>query len=172
MTPFALPDPALVLLLGAAGSGKSTLAARLFAPDEILSSDSFRAAIAGDASDQRATAAAFRALARALEERLQAHSLTVIDATNVQARDRRPWIAAAARHGIPVAAIVLDLPAEVILAQNAGRDRVVDDRVIRRHLTALRRTLERDELASEGVASVVVARSADEAAALAVSRRG
>lgn len=171
MTTFMLPDPALILLVGAAGSGKSTLAARLFAPGEILSSDAFRAAIAGDPRDQRATGAAFRALARVLDERLAAGLSTVIDATNVQARDRRPLIAAAARHGIPVAAIVLDLPPDVVLAQNAGRDRVVDDRVIHRHLAGLRRTLGREELAAERVEVVAVVQSAEEAAALVVGRR-
>ena len=37
-----LPEPCLVVLVGAAGAGKSTLAARLFAPDLVLSSDGIR----------------------------------------------------------------------------------------------------------------------------------
>jgi len=43
-----LPSDALVVLVGVAGSGKSTLAERLFAADQILSSDAFRAEVAGD----------------------------------------------------------------------------------------------------------------------------
>ena len=39
---IVLPDPSLVVLIGAAGAGKSTFAARHFAPDEVLSSDRFR----------------------------------------------------------------------------------------------------------------------------------
>lgn len=170
MTTVALPDPALVLLVGAAGSGKSTLAARLFAPDEILSSDAFRFAIAGDAADQRATGAAFGALGRALERRLAAGRLTVIDATNVRAADRRPWLATARRHGLPIAAIVLDLPEATVRAQNAGRQRVVDDDVIDRHLAAIRRTLDRDEFRREGVAPVVVLRTTGAARTLAIAR--
>jgi len=50
-----LPEPCLVVLIGAAGSGKSTLAARLFAPDEVLSSDANRALLTGDAADQGVT---------------------------------------------------------------------------------------------------------------------
>lgn len=170
MAVLEIPDPALILLVGAAGSGKSTLAARLFAPDEVLSSDAFRALIAGDETDQRATGAAFRALGRALERRLAAGLTTVIDATNVRAADRRPWLTAARRHGIPVAAMVLDLPIATIRAQDAGRARVVGDAVIERHRAALRRTLERGELEREGVDPVVVLRTAAEAAEINLRR--
>ena len=85
------PTPRLVVLVGAAGSGKSTFAARHFAPDEVLSSDAFRALIAGDPADQSATRAAFSALHRALARRLAQGRLTVVDATSVQrARACRP----------------------------------------------------------------------------------
>lgn len=170
MTRITLPDPAVVLLVGPAGSGKSTLAARLFAPDEVLSSDALREAIAGDAADQRATGPAFRALGRALERRLAARLLTVVDATNVRAADRRPWLAAARRHGVPVAAIVFDLPRDVLQAQNAGRERVVDDAVIDRHVGRLDGTLARNELTAEGIAPIVLLRSAQDARALAIER--
>lgn len=166
VTAIVLPDPALVLLVGPAGSGKSTLARRLFRPDEILSSDAFRAAIAGDEGDQRATRPAFAALGTALERRLAAGQRTVIDATNVRAADRASMLAAARRHGTPVAAIVLDLPRDVVLARNAGRDRVVDEWVIDRHIAALRRTLDERELEREGLDPIVVLRTPDEADAL------
>ena len=169
MTVLTLPDPVLVLMVGAAGSGKSTLAERLFAPDEILSSDAFRALIAGDAADQRATGPAFRALGLALERRLSAGQRTVIDATNLKASDRKPWLAAARRQGVPVAAIVLDLPIETIQAQNAGRTRVVDPDVVARHVAALDRTLASGDLEREGVAPIVVLRTAAEADALGLA---
>jgi len=170
MTGLALPDPVLVLLIGPAGSGKSTLARRLFAPDEILSSDAFRAAIAGDEADQRATKPAFAALGRALERRLAARQRTVIDATNVRAADRASYLVAARRHGIPVAAIVLDLPREVVLARNAGRERVVDEAVIDRHRAALRRTLDEGELEREGIDPIIVLRTPEAADALGWDR--
>lgn len=170
MPVLSLADPSVVVLIGAAGSGKSTLAARVFAPDEILSSDAFRAVIAGDERDQRATGAAFRAIVRALERRLAAGELTVIDATNVKRTDRRPWLAAAARHGIPAVAIVFDLPRATVLGQDAGRARVVGADVIDRHLAALRRSLDPDALALEGFTTVVVLPSPTAAASLAIRR--
>lgn len=100
-----IPDPALVVLVGAAGAGKTTFAARHFAPDEVLSSDALREAISGDADDQRATGPAFAALHRALARRLRDGRLTVVDATNVTAPARRALLGRAARAGIPVVAL-------------------------------------------------------------------
>lgn len=168
---LTVSDPSVIVLIGPAGSGKSTLAARIFAPDEILSSDAFRRVIAGDERDQRATGAAFRAIERTVDRRLSAGRLVVIDATNVQRADRRPWLVAAARHGVPAVAIVFDLARETILAQDAGRSRVVGADVIDRHLSALRLSLAQGVLDSEGFAIVLVLTSPADAAALVIERR-
>lgn len=167
---LTIPDPSVVVMVGPAGSGKSTLARRLFATDEILSSDAFRAAIAGDERDQRATGAAFRAIARELDGRLAQRRLTVIDATNVQPMDRRPWVAAAQRHGVAAVAIVLDLPPAMVVSQDAARQRVVGVDVIRRHIARLRETLDSSALAREGFRPVIVLRTPADVAALTVVR--
>jgi protein phosphatase len=131
-----IPDPSLVVLVGAAGAGKSTFAARHFAADETLSSDAYRALIAGDSTDQRATRSAFAALHRALDRRLATGLLTVVDATNVQSHARRSLLARARAAGVPAVAIVLALPAEVVLARNAARPgrAAVPEETVRTHL--------------------------------------
>ncbi len=156
-----IADPSLVVLVGAAGAGKSTFAARHFAPDEILSSDRFRAMVSGDEANQAATKAAFAALHAVLERRLADGRLTVIDATSVEPSARRALSARAAAAGIPTTAIVLDLPAATVIARNAARPaRVVDMDVVRRQLHRLRASLDGPDPAieREGFASIVILR--------------
>ncbi len=141
-TPIAIPDFALVLLIGAAGAGKSTFAARHFAPDEVISTDALRGQIAGDEADQSVNAEVFRVLHEQVEERLRARRLTVVDATNVLAHVRKPLIDLAARYHAPAVAIILALPLETCLAQNAARPgRVVPAEAVRWQHANLRAAL-------------------------------
>lgn len=172
MPTVVIPDPCLVVLVGAAGAGKSTVAMRHFGADEILSSDALRARIAGDPTDQSATGPAFAVLHRALERRLAARRLTVIDATNVDRHARRALLVRARRAGVPAIALVLDLPPEDVHSRNATRrERVVDREVVERHLAAVRRAIDHDHLVGEGFDVVVVVRSRAELDELVIARR-
>jgi predicted kinase len=167
-----VPDPSLVVLVGAAGSGKSTFAARHFAPDEILSSDAFRALISGDPANQAATKPAFAALHRAVVARLRSRRLTVIDATNVQPHARRSLVARAGEAGVCVA-IVLDLPPDVVLTRNAARPgaAAVPEPAVRAQLDALAATLAADPaIAWSGFAVVHRLRTPAEVDAVVVRR--
>lgn len=156
-----IPDPSLVLLIGAAGAGKTTFASRHFRPDEVLSSDALRAAISGDESNQAVSRLAFAVLFRELDRRLTAGRLTVVDATNASRSHRAALLRRAARTRTPAVALVLALPAPIVLARNAARARRVDEEIVRRQLAGVTASLAPAGLATEGFATVWVGRSVE-----------
>ena len=158
---LAIPDLALVVLVGASGSGKSTFARRHFRPTQVLSSDFFRGLVADDENDQAATPDAFDVLHYAAAARLRAGRLTVVDATNVRREDRASLVALAREHDVLPVAIVLDLPESVCIDRNAARaDRDLSAGVIRRQRSELRRGLR--GLGREGFRKVLVLRSPED----------
>jgi len=174
MPEIVIADPSLIVLVGAAGAGKSTFAARHFAADEILSSDRFRAIISGDEADQRATRAAFGRLHREVTRRLASGRLTVVDATSVEPAARRALRVRAAAASVPAVAIVLDLPASIVLDRNAARrPRTVAEDIVRRHLDRLRVSLDGPDpaIGREGFVAVVVLRDAVEIDLVRILRR-
>lgn len=76
-----LPDPSLVVLIGASGSGKSSFARAHFAQTEVISSDFCRGLVADDENDQAATSYAFAVLHFIAGRRLAQPRFTIIDAT-------------------------------------------------------------------------------------------
>jgi predicted kinase len=167
VTALDIPSDALVILVGAAGSGKSTFAARHFPAEAILSSDAYREAVSGDASDQAATDEAFERLEVDLDQRLLSGKLTVVDATNVQPWARKRLLRVARAHRRPAVGIVIAIPVEVSLERNAARPvRQVPPGVVRRHDRALRRSLA--HLGEEGYMSVLVLSDPDEMDAVSI----
>jgi protein phosphatase len=172
-----VPVPSLIVLIGAAGSGKTTLAARLFGPDEVISSDELRAVISGDAADQRATRPAFAILHRELGSRLAAGRLVVVDATSVEERARRALLRGAKAARVAATAVVLALPGDLVHTRSRARhDRPVPTEVVERHLGRVADLVARGDAAAvetlrvEGFATVVILRSDDEIARLHVVR--
>ena len=158
---LAIPDLALVVLIGVSGSGKSTFARRHFLPTQVLSSDFFRGLVADDENDQAATPDAFEVLHHAASVRLRAGRLTVVDATNVKREDRASLVALAREHDVLPVAIVLDLPEGVCVGRNAARtDRELPAGVVRRQRADLRRGLR--GLGREGFRKVLTLRSPED----------
>ena len=156
-----LPEPSLVVLVGASGSGKSSFAAQHFRPTEVLSSDFCRGLVSDDENDQAATNDAFAVLHFIAGRRLAGGHLTVVDATNVQQSARKPLVALAREHDLFPVAIVLDLPEAVCQERNRGRaDRDFGPHVIRQQRSQLRRSLK--HLQREGFRRVWVIRDPDE----------
>lgn len=167
-----VPDPSLVVLVGAAGAGKSTFAARHFPADAVLSSDALRGVVAGDETDQRATRAAFSILHRELGRRLAAGRLTVVDATNVTSYARRGLIRRAAAANVPAIAIVFDLDPALVAMRNAGRPgRIVPSDAVERQQRELAASLRRG-LEGEGFAAVHLLRDAAEVDAVRIDWSG
>jgi protein phosphatase len=139
---LSIPDFALVVLIGSSGSGKSTFAARHFVPTEILSSDRCRGWVSDDETDQSATKDAFELLQFLAGKRLAGRRLTVVDATNVRAEDRKQLVELARKyHALPVA-IALDVPDDVCIARNKGRpDRQFGAQVVRKQSRLLHKSL-------------------------------
>ena len=139
---ITIPRTALVVLIGVSGSGKSTFAAEHFGPFEVLSSDYARGLVSNDVQNQAASKAAFDVLGYIAGRRLEAHLLTVIDATNVTAAARRQWIDLAKAHDVLPVAIVLNVAASEAKSRDEARtDRQVGARVIDRQANDLRRSL-------------------------------
>jgi protein phosphatase len=155
-----IPVPSLVLLIGSSGSGKSTFAARHFQPTEIISSDRCRALICDDESDQTINAEAFELLHHIARLRLQRQKLTVIDATNLQFRDRQPLLSLAQSAQIPAVAIVFEIPLETCLTYNQARPgRQVAPNVLEYHQQLL--ALTRVTIPTEGFSLIYPIEKAD-----------
>jgi protein phosphatase len=170
MTTLEIPDFALVVLIGASGSGKSTFAARHFAPTEVISSDHCRALVADDETDQSVSADAFELVKAIAEKRLKHRKLTVIDATNVRAADRKSWIELARRwHALPIA-VVVDPGIDVCVARNKDRpDRPFGANVVQRMASEIRKG--QGGLQREGFRQVWKLTSEAQIDAVAVERR-
>lgn len=144
MLTIEIPDPSLILLIGASGAGKSTFARHHFLPTEIISSDHCRAMICDNESDQTINAQTFGLLHHIARLRLLQKRLTVIDATNLQFRARRPLLRMARSNHLPIFAIVFNMSLAICQKQNATRpQRLVNDEVLAQHCFQLSATLER-----------------------------
>src|SRR5450756_2242931 len=162
LTGPSIAQRALVILIGPSGSGKSTFAQKHFKPTQVVSSDACRAMVADDEADQAATMAAFAVLHCIVEQRLRAGRVTVVDATNLQAKARRPLLELAARYHRPCMAILFELPPQVCKERNRQRlDRIVGDFVVDRQYAQA--PISTDTLTREGFDPVIVLHSAEEA---------
>ncbi|HET7736083.1 MAG TPA: LLM class flavin-dependent oxidoreductase [Nocardioidaceae bacterium] len=145
-----LPDPALVVLIGASGAGKSHWAAERYRTQEIVSSDELRGVVGSGRHDLDATDDAFRLLEQIVEARLRRGLTTVVDTLGLDPSRRTAYRAAA--RGLPTVAVVFDTPERLCRERNASRDRPVPAHALAQQL---RRVKELD-LSGEGWDHVVV----------------
>jgi predicted kinase len=125
-----LPDPALVVLIGAAGSGKSSWAAARYRPAEIVSADQLRGIVGSGEHDLAASADAFRLLDQIAAARLGRGLTTVVDTLGLDPARRRAQRDLARQAGLPAVAVLLETSPAECRARNRARDRPVPATVL------------------------------------------
>jgi protein phosphatase len=170
MSTLNIPDLSLVVLIGVSGSGKSFFAHKHFKSTEIISSDECRGWVCDDPSNQSVSSEAFELLHFIASKRLAIGRLTVIDATNVNERERRSLLNLAhTYHFIPVA-IALHIPEEICVARNVQREeRKVDASVIRYQQLQLEYSL--SQLDREGFKYIYILDSEEKVKSTVIERK-
>jgi F420-dependent oxidoreductase-like protein len=146
-----LPDPCLVVLVGATASGKSHWAHEWFAPDQVVSSDRLRAVVGAGEDDLRASSDAFEVLDLIVAKRMRRGLVTVVDTTGFDHKRRAAWRALGERHDVPAYAVVFDPPAAVVRERARGSG--VPSKVVSGQLREVGAV--REALAEEGFVAVL-----------------
>jgi alkanesulfonate monooxygenase SsuD/methylene tetrahydromethanopterin reductase-like flavin-dependent oxidoreductase (luciferase family)/predicted kinase len=142
MTDARLPDPALVVLAGAAGSGKSTWAAEHFRTAEVVSSDALRAAVGSGPADLEATADAFALLDQIVAARSKRSLTTVVDTLGLDRERRADYRRLAREAGLPAVLVIMNTAAALCRERNRERDRPVPAPTITDQLRKIKRLLD------------------------------
>lgn len=150
---MTIPDPALVVLVGASGSGKSTWAAQRYRSEEVVSSDALRGVVGSGPHDLDASADAFAVLEAVVAARLGRRLTTVVDTLGLDSGLRRAWLSRSRAAGLPAVAVVLTTPDGECRRRNAARDRPVPAPALDRQLRRVREVTA--EVADEGWDEVV-----------------
>jgi alkanesulfonate monooxygenase SsuD/methylene tetrahydromethanopterin reductase-like flavin-dependent oxidoreductase (luciferase family)/predicted kinase len=143
-----IPDPALVVLVGASGSGKTTWARERYRPSEIVSSDELRAIIGTGPHDLDASTDAFAVLNQIVASRVRRGLTTVVDTLGLDAGRRRGYLDLARTAGLPAAVVLVDTPPRLTRQRNAARDRRVPASALDGQLRTMRAVAE--QIATEG----------------------
>ena len=151
-----LPDPALVVLVGASGSGKSTWATARFRSQEIVSSDELRGVVGSGRHDLDASADAFRLLDEIVAARVRRGLTCVVDTLGLEPERRRGYLGLAREHGLPAVVVVFDVAPALARERNNRRDRPVPAATLRAQLARASNAVA--ELEAEGWDAVEVVR--------------
>ncbi len=134
----ALPDPALVVLIGPSGSGKSTWAADRYRSPEIVSSDGLRAIVGSGEHDLDASADAFAVLDQIVAARAGRGLTTVIDTLGLDPQRRAGYLEIARWARLPAVAVIFDTDQATCRNRNRSRDQPVPAQVLTAQLHRMR----------------------------------
>ncbi len=135
--PAAIPDPALVVLVGVSGAGKSAWAAAHYRSREIVSSDQLRAIVGSGEHDLDASADAFAVLDQIVAARAGRRLTTVVDTLGLDPARRQQYREVARRSGLPAIAVLFEIDGAVCRRRNRERDRPVPAAVLDMQLARL-----------------------------------
>jgi len=144
----AIPDPALVVLIGPAGAGKSTWAHGRYRAQEVVSADQLRSVVGSGEHDLEASGDAFALLDQIVAARLRRGLTTVVDTLGQDAVRRRSQRELARLAGLPAVAVLLSTSAAACRQRNRARDQPVPAAVLDAQLRRMRPVAE--EVAAEG----------------------
>ena len=163
----AIPDPALVVLVGASGSGKSTWALERYRLQEVVSSDDLRGVVGSGRHDLDASEDAFRLLDQIVAARIGRGLATVVDTLGLDPSRRVSHVEQARAAGLPAVAVVFDTADALCRERNAARDRPVPAPALAAQLRKVREL----DLTGEGFDHVVRVSSTESTAAPATQPR-
>ena len=148
MVTAAIPDPALVVLIGPAGAGKSSWAAGRYRPQEVISADRLRSVVGSGEHDLEASGDAFALLDQIVAARLRRGLTTVVDTLGQDVARRRGQLELARQAGLPAVAVLLGTSPAVCRQRNRARDRPVPAAALDAQLRRMRAVT--GEVAGEG----------------------
>ncbi len=148
------------MLVGPIGCGKSTFASQYFG-SHIVSADTFRELISGDAGNQNVSRDAFDLMTLTIDAKMRYDFPVIVDNLNHRPSSRKDLYRLADKYGYSKVAIVFD---EVNLAtcqrQNSGRDRVVPHEIVEKQYNTFRENIK--FLASESLDQIFHAKEITE----------
>lgn len=121
----------LIILIGLPASGKSSWCAENGEGYVVLSSDAIRAEL-GNEEDQSNNELVFDILHARLRQHLAEGDSVIIDACNINRKNRRRWIVAANQYKVPfIRAVVFNVHPDICIIRNSMRQRQVPKEVIK-----------------------------------------